>query len=68
MYTIEPGIYIQEGTPGVDSKYYNIGVRIEDTILVTEDGPENLSKSAPRKISEIEALMKKKGVGNFQLK
>jgi Xaa-Pro aminopeptidase len=67
IYTVEPGIYIQEGAEGVDAKYYNIGVRIEDTVLVTKDGPRNLSESAPREIADIEALMKKKGVGNFQL-
>ncbi len=67
VYTVEPGIYIQEGAEGVDAKYYNIGVRIEDTVLVTKDGPKNLSESAPREIADIEALMKKKGVGNFDL-
>lgn len=68
IYTVEPGIYIQEGTPGVDPKYFNIGVRIEDTILVTEQGPKNLSESAPREIGEIETLMKKKGIGNVEVK
>ncbi|MEX1138541.1 MAG: aminopeptidase P N-terminal domain-containing protein [Bacteroidota bacterium] len=67
IYTVEPGIYIQEGAEGVDPKYFNIGVRIEDTVLVTKDGPRNLSESAPREIADIEALMKKKGVGNFHL-
>ncbi len=68
LYTVEPGIYIPEGSEGVDPKYYNIGVRIEDLILITENGNENLSKGAPREISEIEALMKKKGIGNQPLK
>lgn len=39
----------------------NLGVRVEDTILITEDGCENLTKGIPREIDEIEALMKKKG-------
>lgn len=64
VYTIEPGIYIQEGAEGVDPSYYNIGVRIEDTILVTAAGYKNLSADAPREIEEIEKLMKKKGIGN----
>ncbi|MBI4417733.1 MAG: M24 family metallopeptidase [Ignavibacteriales bacterium] len=68
VYTVEPGIYIQEGAPGVDPKYHNIGVRIEDTILVTEGEPRNLSEAAPREISEIESLMKKKGIGNVEVK
>lgn len=68
LYTVEPGIYIPEGSEGVDPKYFNIGVRIEDVILVTETGNENLSQGAPREIPEIESLMKKKGIGNQPLK
>lgn len=40
----------------------DMGVRIEDTVLVTEDGCENLTPGLPREIDEIEALMKKPGV------
>ncbi len=68
LYTVEPGIYIPENSPGVDAKYSNIGIRIEDVILVTGTGKENLSAGAPREIAEIEALMKKKGIGNQPLK
>lgn len=68
LYTVEPGIYIAEGSEEVDPKYYNIGVRIEDVILVTDTGNENLSEGSPREIAEIEALMKKKGIGNQPLK
>lgn len=57
VLTVEPGIYIAEGTEGVPPEYYNIGVRIEDDILVTENGYKNLSGKAPRKVSEIEKLM-----------
>jgi Xaa-Pro aminopeptidase len=64
VYTVEPGIYIAEGIAGIDPAYYNIGVRIEDVILVTPDGNKHLSAAAPREIVEIEALMKQKGVGN----
>jgi len=67
IYTVEPGIYIAEGSAGVDPAYYNIGVRIEDVILVTADGNKNLSISAPREIAEIETLMKQKGVGNLAI-
>jgi Xaa-Pro aminopeptidase len=59
VLTVEPGIYIEEGAEGVNPKYYNIGVRIEDDILITENGYELLSKLAPRTIEEIEKIMKK---------
>lgn len=57
VLTVEPGIYIADGTEGVPGEYYNIGVRIEDDVLVTETGFELLSGMAPREISEIENLM-----------
>jgi Xaa-Pro aminopeptidase len=60
VLTVEPGIYIAEGTAGVDPKYYNIGVRIEDDILVTADGYEILSIGAPRTVEDIETVMNKK--------
>lgn len=56
VITVEPGIYIAEGSD-CDPKWWNIGVRIEDDILITEDGPENLSDCSPRKSDEIEAYM-----------
>ena len=59
VITVEPGIYIPEGSD-CDPKWWNIGIRIEDDILITTNGPENLSAKAPREIEEIEALMKKK--------
>ena len=38
----------------------NLGVRVENTVLITETGSENLTSGIPREVSEIEALMKKK--------
>lgn len=64
VITVEPGIYISEAAGkknGVDPKYWNIGVRIEDCVLITEDGHELLSGSAPRSLKEIEALMAQPG-------
>ena len=55
--TIEPGIYIPEGAK-CDEKWWGIAVRIEDCILITEDGNELLSDLAPRTSEEIEQLMK----------
>lgn len=57
VITVEPGIYIPEGS-NCDPKWYGIAVRIEDDILITENGPINLSGEAPRKSEAIEALMK----------
>jgi Xaa-Pro aminopeptidase len=54
VFTIEPGIYIPADMKGVDPKWWNIGVRIEDTILVTKDGYECLSCGAPRAAAEVE--------------
>jgi Xaa-Pro aminopeptidase len=57
VITVEPGIYIPEGSD-CDKKWWGIAVRIEDDILITANGPVNLSADAPRKSDEIEALMK----------
>ena len=54
--TIEPGIYISNAM-NVDNKWKGIGVRIEDDILVTKDGNENLTKKVPSDPHEIESLM-----------
>jgi Xaa-Pro aminopeptidase len=56
VITVEPGIYIA-AADDIDPKWWNIGVRIEDDILITEDGPVILSDAAPRQIDEVEALM-----------
>ncbi|KTC94077.1 Xaa-Pro aminopeptidase [Legionella erythra] len=58
VLTVEPGLYISAGMPGVDARWWNIGVRIEDDILVTADGHENLTAALPVEIDEIEALMR----------
>jgi len=57
VMTIEPGIYIPAGTKGVPKKWWNIGVRIEDDVLVTRGGHEVLSAGAPKSVEEIEALV-----------
>ena len=57
VITIEPGIYIPENSP-CDPKWWNIGIRIEDDVLITNDGPVNLSAGAPRDWKSIEELMK----------
>ena len=57
VLTVEPGIYIADHHQDVDSRWHNIGVRIEDDILVTERGYENLTAGVPKTIDDIEALM-----------
>ncbi|MFL2716992.1 MAG: aminopeptidase P N-terminal domain-containing protein [Gammaproteobacteria bacterium] len=54
--TIEPGIYISSSMD-VDDRWKGIGVRIEDDILVTKDGNENLTSKVPSDPKEIESLM-----------
>ena len=54
--TVEPGLYLPP-REGLAEKWWNIGVRIEDDVLVTKSGNEVLSRDAPKSISGIEALM-----------
>ncbi|MFH9264414.1 aminopeptidase P family protein [Streptomyces sp. NPDC017546] len=55
--TVEPGLYFQADDLTVPEEYRGIGVRIEDDILVTEDGNRNLSATLPRQADEVEAWM-----------
>lgn len=59
VFTVEPGIYISPNTPNVDKKWWNIGIRIEDDVVITENGCKVLSAAVPKTIEEIEALMAK---------
>lgn len=55
VITVEPGIYFKSTDLLVPEKFRGIGVRIEDDILITVDGSENLSAMLPRRIDEVEA-------------
>ena len=57
IFTIEPGLYFQPDDLTVPELYRGIGVRIEDDILVTHHGAENLSADIPRTADEVEAWM-----------
>ncbi|MBF6046258.1 M24 family metallopeptidase [Streptomyces sp. NRRL B-1677] len=57
VLTVEPGLYFQADDTTVPAEYRGIGVRIEDDILVTEDGNRNLSAALPRAASDVEAWM-----------
>ncbi|SFD36214.1 aminopeptidase P Metallo peptidase. MEROPS family M24B [Massilia yuzhufengensis] len=54
--TVEPGIYVRPAE-GVPEQFWNIGIRIEDDVLVTEGGCRILSGDAPKAVAEVEALM-----------
>jgi Xaa-Pro aminopeptidase len=66
VLTVEPGIYIPEKSEGVDPKWWSIGVRIEDDVLVTEAGPDCLSCGAPRELADVEKAMAAKGPARAQ--
>jgi Xaa-Pro aminopeptidase len=57
VFTIEPGLYFQPDDLTVPEEYRGIGVRIEDNILVTEAGAENLSIGIPRTADDVEAWL-----------
>ena len=57
VLTIEPGLYIAEDIDGIPARYRGIGVRIEDDVLVTEDGNQVLSAAVPKSIDDIETMM-----------
>ncbi len=58
VFTIEPGLYFQPDDLTVPEEFRGIGVRIEDDILVTADGAENLSAGIPRTADEVEAWVR----------
>jgi len=59
VMTVEPGIYVAPNLEDVPEKYKGIGVRIEDDVLATADGPRVLTSKVPKQAEEIEALMAK---------
>ena len=57
VMTVEPGIYISPETKDIPSQYLGIGVRIEDDVLATSNGPRVLTNKVPKQAEEIESLM-----------
>jgi len=57
-YTIEPGLYIPPDDPNVPEAFQGLGIRIEDDIVVTEDGILNLTREIPKQVDEIEAWVR----------
>jgi Xaa-Pro aminopeptidase len=56
--TVEPGIYVRPGE-GVPEQFWNIGIRIEDDVVVTDNGYRILTHAAPKSVTDIESLVGK---------
>jgi len=56
-FTVEPGIYVADSNQEVDPRFRGIGIRIEDDVVITPDGHENLNAAAPKHPDELEALV-----------
>lgn len=54
VFTVEPGLYLSADIKGLDKRWHNIGVRIEDNVVVTESGYEVLSAKIPKTVAEME--------------
>jgi Xaa-Pro aminopeptidase len=57
VMTVEPGLYIAPNTKDIPEQYLGIGIRIEDDVLVTQNGPRVLTSKVPKQPEEIETLM-----------
>ncbi|XP_060526406.1 xaa-Pro aminopeptidase 3 [Cylas formicarius] len=58
VITVEPGIYVSDRNSTLPKEYHNIGVRIEDDVLITVNGPVVLSRKCPKTVSDIEAVVR----------
>ena len=58
VYTIEPGLYISANDPNAPEAFKGIGIRIEDDIVITEDGILNLNRDIPKTVDAIEAWVR----------
>jgi len=67
VITIEPGLYISENSP-CDKKYWNIGIRLEDVVMITDEAPFVLSDALPLQPEAIETMMQETGLGNLPIK
>ena len=56
IVTVEPGIYVNSKNEFAPPEFYGLGIRVEDDVLITEDGPVILTEQCPKGIAQIEAL------------
>ncbi len=56
VITVEPGLYVAVDAPGVPERLRGLGVRIEDDVLVTAGGHENLTAACPKRVADLEAI------------
>lgn len=57
VLTVEPGLYINPDHPGIEDRWKGIGIRIEDDILVTQEGHINLTEQLPVNVDDLEAFL-----------
>lgn len=57
VLTVEPGIYVAPDNVNVDERWRGLGIRIEDDVVITANGPEVITATVPKTVAEIEALM-----------
>jgi Xaa-Pro aminopeptidase len=58
VLTVEPGLYVASDAESVDSRFRGIGVRIEDDVVITAEGCENITASIPKNPDDLEALVR----------
>jgi Xaa-Pro aminopeptidase len=59
VFTVEPGLYVAPDDEKAPAELRGLGIRIEDDILVTEGGHENLTQAIPRTVEDVEAAARK---------
>ncbi|MEC8380127.1 MAG: M24 family metallopeptidase, partial [Myxococcota bacterium] len=63
ILTVEPGLYVAGNDESAPQQFRGMGIRIEDDILITDTGNENLTSAAPKEIEDIETLMQEYSCG-----
>ena len=53
-YAIEPGLYVSANDGDAPAEYRGLGIRIEDDVVITADGYENLTAAVPKTVEEVE--------------